>query len=187
MKVFDYLASYHLKSTFLFSYYSPAIMDVANRPLPDDFMASKTSSAPILWIARNCGASSGRQHYVKELMKYIKVDSYGSCLNNRKFPNDKSREELMREYKFYLAIENANCDDYGVLICIVQKLLECRLTFRIFLTSHRKAIWHLSRISRTYRRWSCILRWVYSNQRICNPHGCVPRSSWLGKIHWLPG
>lgn len=118
MKVFDYLASYHLKSNFLFSYYSPAIMDIANRPLPDDFMASKTGSAPILWIARNCDASSGRQYYVEELMKYIKVDSYGSCLNNKKFPDGKSREQLMREYKFYLAIENANCDDYGVLTCI---------------------------------------------------------------------
>lgn len=113
MEVFDYLASYHLRSAFLFSYYSPSIMDVVNRPLPKNFMQSKTGEAPILWIARNCGATSGRQNYVKELQKYIQVDTYGPCLNNKDFPEDKSREELMSQYKFYLAIENANCEDYG--------------------------------------------------------------------------
>lgn len=113
MEPFTYLASYHLKSSFLFSYYSPAIMDIANRPLPSNFMDTKTTKAPIVWIARNCQASSGRQHYVAELMKYIKVDSYSTCLNNQDFPDDKTRMELMSEYKFYLAIENANCDDYG--------------------------------------------------------------------------
>ena len=115
MKVFDYLASYHLKSAFLFSYYSPAIMDVVNRPLPMDFMTrqKKKHKAPIVWIARNCGATSGRQYYVEQLMKYIDIDSYGDCLNNQKFPEGKDRMQLMSEYKFYLAIENANCDDYG--------------------------------------------------------------------------
>lgn len=113
MEVFDYLASYHLKSSFLFPYYSPSLMDVVNRPLPKNFMQTKTGSAPILWIAKNCGASSGRQYYVEQLMRYIQVDSYGSCLNNKPFPENKTRLELMAEYKFYLAIENANCDDYG--------------------------------------------------------------------------
>lgn len=120
MEPFTYLASYHLKSSFLFSYYSPAIMDIANRPLPSNFMDTKTTKAPIVWIARNCQASSGRQHYVAELMKYIKVDSYSTCLNNQEFPDDKTRMDLMSEYKFYLAIENANCDDYGKLLFIAK-------------------------------------------------------------------
>ncbi|KAI8073996.1 hypothetical protein BC940DRAFT_231457 [Gongronella butleri] len=94
-------------------------MDVANRPLPIDFMKKKSKSAPILWIAKNCHASSGRQLYVEQLMKYIQVDSYGSCLNNKDFPEGKTREQLMSEYKFYLAIENANCDDY-----VTEKLVD---------------------------------------------------------------
>ncbi|KAG1152378.1 hypothetical protein G6F37_000210 [Rhizopus arrhizus] len=113
MKKYDYLASYHFKSTFLFTYFSPSIMDVANRPLPKDFIMTKRKGAPILWIARNCMATSGRQKYVAELMKHIEVHSYGDCNNNMQFPDDKSRLELMAEYKFYLAIENANCEDYA--------------------------------------------------------------------------
>ncbi|ORZ24688.1 hypothetical protein BCR42DRAFT_317059 [Absidia repens] len=87
-------------------------MDVANRPLPTDFMRRKSKEAPILWIAKNCQASSGRDKYISELMKYINIDSYGDCLNTKPFPKDKTREQLMADYKFYLAIENANCEDY---------------------------------------------------------------------------
>ncbi|PHZ14736.1 uncharacterized protein RHIMIDRAFT_311964 [Rhizopus microsporus ATCC 52813] len=112
MKNYDYLATYNFRSTFFFTYFSPSIMDVVNRPLPHDFMETKTKKAPILWIARNCRATSGRENYISELMNHIQVDSYGECLNNKEFPKDKSREELMAEYKFYLAIENANCEDY---------------------------------------------------------------------------
>lgn len=93
-------------------------MDVMNQPVvPKDLMATKTGSAPILWIASNCDAWSGRHHYVQELMKYIQVDSYGKCLNNKAFPpeSDTDRNRLMAQYKFYLAIENSNCDDYGKL------------------------------------------------------------------------
>ncbi|CAO3672251.1 unnamed protein product [Rhizopus stolonifer] len=113
MKNYDYLASYNFKSSFLFTYFSPAIMDVANRPLPKNFMKTKKKGSPILWIARNCMATSGRQKYVNELMKHINVHSYGSCENNMEFPEGKERLELMSEYKFYLAIENANCEDYA--------------------------------------------------------------------------
>ncbi|KAF7730428.1 hypothetical protein EC973_002235 [Apophysomyces ossiformis] len=112
MKKFDYLASYHFKSQFLFPYYGPDLIDVVNRPLPENFMATKTDRAPILWIARNCQASNARQVYIEELMKHVKVDSYSYCLNNKPFPDNKTRLELMAEYKFYLAVENANCDDY---------------------------------------------------------------------------
>lgn len=113
MANFDYLASYNLNSAFLFSYFSPVIMDVVNRPLPEDFMETKTKSAPILWIAKNCGATNARQSYIRKLMEYIDVHSYGDCLNNKPFPENKSRLELMSEYKFYLAVENSNCNDYG--------------------------------------------------------------------------
>jgi hypothetical protein len=114
MKRFDYLASYNFKSTFLFSYLSPALMDVANRPLPKDFMKTKRKTAPILWIAKNCRATNRRELYIEKLMEYVDVHTYGECLKNHPFPKDKSRMELISEYKFYLAVENSNCDDYGM-------------------------------------------------------------------------
>lgn len=113
MEDFDYLASYHMRSSFYFSYFSASILDVVNRPLPKEFMKTKRKDAPILWIAKNCRATNGREYYIEKLAEYITVDSYGECLNNKEFPNDTSRMELMAEYKFYLSVENSNCDDYG--------------------------------------------------------------------------
>ncbi|CDH49510.1 alpha-()-fucosyltransferase 11 [Lichtheimia corymbifera JMRC:FSU:9682] len=110
MHTFEYLASYNLQSRFFMGYYSPNILNAVNQPPPD--MSSKTGDSPVLWIASNCDAWSGRHHYVRELMKYINIDSYGTCLNNKAFPDNVSRDELMGQYKFYLAIENSNCDDY---------------------------------------------------------------------------
>ncbi|KAI8088445.1 hypothetical protein BDF21DRAFT_334475 [Thamnidium elegans] len=101
-----------MKSTFLFSYFSPSILDTVNRPLPKEFIKTKVKGAPILWIAKNCQATNGREHYIEKLSQYVTIDSYGECLNNKEFPSDKSRMELMAEHKFYLSVENSNCDEY---------------------------------------------------------------------------
>ena len=41
--------------------------------------------APLLYIQSDCDTASNRDVYVTELMKYIRVDSYGACLNNAEF------------------------------------------------------------------------------------------------------
>jgi len=56
-------------------------------------------------------------------MSYINIDSYGTCLNNVQ-SNDittrrKSNSIIYSSYKFVLAIENSNCEDY-----ITEKLIE---------------------------------------------------------------
>lgn len=38
--------------------------------------------APVLYIQSDCDTASNRDRYVLELMKYIRIDSYGMCLNN---------------------------------------------------------------------------------------------------------
>lgn len=43
--------------------------------------------APVLYIQSICDTMSGRDDYVTELMKFIKIDSYGKCLNNKLMPN----------------------------------------------------------------------------------------------------
>lgn len=49
-----------------------------------------------------------RQYFVKEMMKYIDIDSFGRDLNNKKWPKDKkSKIDLLKEYKFCIAIENS--------------------------------------------------------------------------------
>ncbi|XP_046478346.1 alpha-(1,3)-fucosyltransferase 10 [Neodiprion pinetum] len=79
--------------------------------------------APLLYIQSDCNTASMRDSYVKELMEYISIDSYGACLNNKKLPErlrldhvsslrDSEFLSLTAQYKFTLAFENAVCDDY---------------------------------------------------------------------------
>jgi hypothetical protein len=75
----------------------------------------------VAWLVSNCRESNNRQKYAHELQKYIPVDIYGKC-GTMKCPRSKENkclEMLDRDYKFYLAFENANCKDY-----ITEKFLE---------------------------------------------------------------
>lgn len=44
------------------------------------------SIAPVLYIQSDCDTPIGRDNLVTELAKYVNVDSYGKCLNNKEFP-----------------------------------------------------------------------------------------------------
>ncbi|XP_049868883.1 alpha-(1,3)-fucosyltransferase B-like [Pectinophora gossypiella] len=79
--------------------------------------------APVIFMSSNCYTFSDRENYVKELMKYIPVDSYGECLNNKQWPTDFPKDHLnnldnaaildfVAKYKFAIAIENGVCEDY---------------------------------------------------------------------------
>lgn len=75
----------------------------------------KIKDAPITWVVSNCNAYNGREKFMKELMDKIKVDSYGGCLRNKfNHPSEhmKGNIELFASYKFVIAIENSNCEDY---------------------------------------------------------------------------
>ncbi|KAF9340740.1 Alpha-(1,3)-fucosyltransferase 11 [Linnemannia elongata] len=60
---------------------------------------------------------NGRHYYVEQLLKYVNVDIYGNCMDNKDWPvHPDGRQfephEVVGRYKFYLSIENNNCDDY---------------------------------------------------------------------------
>lgn len=74
-----------------------------------------------MYVQRDCYTPSDREHYVKELMKHVAIDSYGPCLNNKKMPDEidgfvklHSPEfyQFLAQYKFHIAFENAICNDY---------------------------------------------------------------------------
>ncbi|KAI4463901.1 alpha- 13 -fucosyltransferase [Holotrichia oblita] len=84
---------------------------------------SELDIAPVLYLQSGCETPTQRDLYVEELMKYIPIDSYGSCLNNRELPEnlklngtyDVYDEKLLKfvaRYKFVIAIENSVCVDY---------------------------------------------------------------------------
>ncbi|XP_063776071.1 alpha-(1,3)-fucosyltransferase 10 isoform X2 [Pseudophryne corroboree] len=77
--------------------------------------------APVVYVQSDCDPPSDRDTYVKELMNYIAVDSYGECLHNRDLPpqvsnpsfmDDTQFYNILAQYKFILAFENAVCEDY---------------------------------------------------------------------------
>uniref|UniRef100_A0A6P7FLX8 Fucosyltransferase n=1 Tax=Diabrotica virgifera virgifera TaxID=50390 RepID=A0A6P7FLX8_DIAVI len=79
--------------------------------------------SPVLYIQSDCDTPIGRDYLVKELSKYIQIDSYGSCLKNKDFPSGLSElypldvynekyMEFISKYKFIISIENAACQDY---------------------------------------------------------------------------
>lgn len=79
--------------------------------------------APVAFVQSICDTSSGRNEYIKELMKYIDVDSYGGCLHNKDLPHELTDDYLntiqseafyrfFARYKFMIAYENGVCEDY---------------------------------------------------------------------------
>ncbi|XP_049884486.1 alpha-(1,3)-fucosyltransferase 10-like [Pectinophora gossypiella] len=80
-----------------------------------------THLAPVLYMQNDCDTTTERDEYVKVLMEYIKVDSYGECLHNKDlvinrsyqtFLSDKDMYQFIAKYKFMIAIENGVCNDY---------------------------------------------------------------------------
>ncbi len=58
---------------------------------------------------------SKREVYVRELQKYINVDIYGQCGDLSGCPRSEGNDcpkRLATKYKFYLAFENAICEEY---------------------------------------------------------------------------
>lgn len=124
---FNYTATFQRTSHYpLTTQALPSIEYLTERePIPVDEKnrMRKAGMAPVFYLQSNCDVPSDRDRYVKELMKYIQVDSYGTCLNNIQFSDKKlantvtemNSKELLKiaaNYKFHLAFENAICNDY---------------------------------------------------------------------------
>ncbi len=68
----------------------------------------------------NCKSMNDREAYMKELMKFVQVDSYGSCLNTINKTDENSggwhdlgfKRKVQNRYMFSLAFENANEMDW---------------------------------------------------------------------------
>lgn len=63
---------------------------------------AKEGLSSVVYVQSSCDAPSERDSYVKELQKYINIDSYGKCLNNKLIPKQLSR------FKKNLLCSNSN-------------------------------------------------------------------------------
>ena len=74
------------------------------------------------YVQSDCNVPSDRDAYVKQLMGYLDIDSYGACLHNKDLPENIADPiggmyadgflNLQAHYKFTLVFENAICEDY---------------------------------------------------------------------------
>lgn len=44
---------------------------------------TQTAEVPVMMMISNCEPKSPRNQYLAELMKHIKIDSYGRCFHNK--------------------------------------------------------------------------------------------------------
>jgi len=68
----------------------------------------------VAWIVSNC-RSKLRLSFVRELKKYIRVDVFGrysSIFGQPRSCPKSNTTDCLKKYKFYLAFENALCEDY---------------------------------------------------------------------------
>ena len=104
MGKFNYLANYRLDSDFPCPEFRPPDM---TKPVPFG-----EKSGLVIAVYSHC--EDTRTLYMFRLMKYLAIDSYGDCLQNKpRIPGGKNATKLvMRRYKFTLAFPNADCDYY---------------------------------------------------------------------------
>ncbi|XP_017154423.1 alpha-(1,3)-fucosyltransferase B-like [Drosophila miranda] len=130
----DFLQHFNFTSTFsrfsdqpITTQWLPSAHDLISMDytMSFDFKSSNLNgpSPSVVFLNSDCDTMSGREDYMKELMRHINVDSFGSCLRNKDLPaslqndylNNLYSPKLLRflsRYKFMIAIENAVCEDY---------------------------------------------------------------------------
>lgn len=126
ISLFNHTCTFRRESSYPISLqYLPSIKYLMEPPqfslLEKNQFIKEEGLAPVLYIQSDCDVPSDRDRYVKEFMKYIKVDSLGKCLHNRDLPeefvdpltmDDKGFHRIIAKYKFALSLENAICKDY---------------------------------------------------------------------------
>lgn len=113
MRNFDIRMTYEQSADIWCPYlpYERAFDRALARPL-----AAKTAEASTVMFQSDDFDRSGRNAFLRELMQHLRVDSYGSFLNNRQLAApDRGREtklDLIAGYKFCIGFENSIAPDY---------------------------------------------------------------------------
>ena len=78
---------------------------------PSDEILAKKKLGIAAALISNCGGTSSRLAFIKQLKRYIDVKVYGRC--GESCPANKNcREFIAENYYFILSFENSLCSDY---------------------------------------------------------------------------
>jgi hypothetical protein len=117
MSRFDLTMTYERSSDVWWPYFGPGTVPGLRAPVE-----ARTAAAPVVWLQSNAFDRGGRVLFAAELMRGVRVDSFGPVLRNQAElipPGHAPRMDLYRRYKFTLAFENSIATDY-----VTEKLYE---------------------------------------------------------------
>ncbi|KAG0210048.1 hypothetical protein BGX28_009725 [Mortierella sp. GBA30] len=128
------------KKTVFVTVFESTVVDAVIKPPPVSLSEKNRlrglakeqgGKAPAVWVTNDrqsdavngtvseCfDAPSGRESYIKELLKMMDIDIYGGCMENTVRPVHADTQkpwtavEIMEGYKFVFALEPVNCEDY---------------------------------------------------------------------------
>lgn len=112
MARFDIEASYRLSADVVLSYFGE---DYANKWATIKPVPFVDKIAAVAYLSSNCGAPSGRDAIVGQLMAVpggLPVHALGACRNNRPSPPARQQVDTLKNYRFCIAMENSIADDY---------------------------------------------------------------------------
>ena len=127
ISLFNHTATFRRESDYPLTTQNIDALDYLTKQKPvavaeKNALRKEEGLAPIVYVQTNCKPPSDRDSYVRELMKYIDIDCYGKCLNNKEMPKElrdpteslgtEKFDSFLGRYKFHLAFENAICNDY---------------------------------------------------------------------------
>ena len=119
----DMNMTFSLKSVIPFTYFISIDFYTKFWPWPGakQALAQKISDTPVMMMISNCAPNLFRTRFLTELMNYVKIDSYGSCLHNKEIPPEltapdvqwwETKWNLTAKYKMVIAFENSVHEDY---------------------------------------------------------------------------
>jgi len=110
MAQFDVTMTFERTSDIWVPYFGPATVPDLTRPV-----SPKIAPSPVVYLQANPNDRCGRMAYAADLMKMVRVDSFGLVHRNQTTsiaPGWRRRQELYRNYKLTLAFENSFAPDY---------------------------------------------------------------------------
>uniref|UniRef100_A0A1A9UGR0 Fucosyltransferase n=1 Tax=Glossina austeni TaxID=7395 RepID=A0A1A9UGR0_GLOAU len=110
----NWTATYRRDSDIVTPYGKWQYYDDRVKQIQQDRNYASNKTKRVAWFVSNCFDDNNRLEYAKALSEHIEVDIYGECgpYKCSRDTGDACFQMLERDYKFYLAFENSNCNDY---------------------------------------------------------------------------
>ncbi|KAF2883432.1 hypothetical protein ILUMI_22742 [Ignelater luminosus] len=112
--VFNWAVNYRMDSDVPFPYGRTTALpqeDIGKFNF-EEWNKNKKQDVLITMMNSRCFARNSRFAYVRKLHKYVDVDRYGECGRNSCSGYYTRDCKVLSRYKFYLAFENSNCNEY---------------------------------------------------------------------------